>query len=308
MNQNFLKYRFHFAFMGALAISLVVFCIGGLVYQSKIFSSTYELTPTELFRPIPTNFNPPSPLQIERVVTPTPFLPQIPTPTLTPGIQGWTSLPPIPESSRALNTNGDRSEYKVALTFDVCQSEGDLAGFDTAIIQVLNETKTPATFFLGGLWMRDHQKETIELSNNPLFELGNHSWSHKDFSAITNDEMQKEILLTQQFMYNLVGYQTNLFRLPYGTYTDESLNIINDQGLYIIQWDDVSGDPDPNVNAENMTSWVLQQVQPGSIIIMHANGRGWHTAEALPRIIQSLNEQGYAIVTVSELLKIQPYK
>ncbi len=133
--------------------------------------------------------------------------------------------------------------------------------------------------------MRDHQAETRELANNPLFELGNHSWSHADFSSISRDEMKQEILLTQQTMSDLLGYQTNLFRLPYGTYTDEALNVINDQGLYIIQWDDVSGDPDSNIDAKEMTAWVLQQVQPGSIIIMHANGRGWHTAEALPWII-----------------------
>ena len=156
--------------------------------------------------------------------------------------------------------------------------------------------------------MQNHQAETLQLGANSLFELGNHSWSHEDFSAITPEEAQQQVLLTQQTMYDLLGYQTNLFRLPYGTYTDEALNVINDQGLYIIQWDDVSGDPDPNIDAEEMTDWVLQQVQPGSIIIMHANGRGWHTAEALPGIIQSLREQGYSLVTVSDLLQIQPYK
>lgn len=287
-------------------VAIFIIIIGLTIFSIQINTNTPIITATGEIRyySFPTITQTVASLQnTEPVMSVTP---DIVKSTTTPILE-WQPLASI-QDSRGLIKNADRSEYKIALTFDVCQSEGDLAGFDTAIIQVLNETQTPATFFLGGLWMRDHQAETIELSNNPLFELGNHSWSHKDFSAITNDEMQKEILLTQQFMYDLVGYQTNLFRLPYGTYTDESLNIINDQGLYIIQWDDVSGDPDPNVNAENMTSWVLQQVQPGSIIIMHANGRGWHTAEALPRIIQSLNEQGYAIVTVSELLKIQPYK
>jgi peptidoglycan/xylan/chitin deacetylase (PgdA/CDA1 family) len=156
--------------------------------------------------------------------------------------------------------------------------------------------------------MRDHHSETLGLANDPLFELGNHSWSHPDFSAITRDEMKKEILLTQQYMYNILGYQTNLFRLPYGTYNEGALNVIGENGLYTIQWDDVSGDPDPNIDAERMTDWVLQQVQPGSIIIMHANGRGWHTAEALPAIIQAIQQQGYTLVTISDLLKIQPYK
>lgn len=227
-------------------------------------------------------------------------------PTTAPDV--WSALPPVSQDKPGPITNGNRSEYKVALTFDLCQSEGDLAGYDSGIIQVLNETQTHATLFVGGLWMRDHQAETHELAGNPLFELGNHSWSHKDFSAISREDMRQEILLTQQLMFDLLGYQTNLFRLPYGTYSDEALNVINEQGLYIIQWDDVSGDPDPNVTAEAMISWVLQQAQPGSIIIMHANGRGWHTAEALPAIIQSLREQGYELVTVSDLLGLPAYK
>jgi peptidoglycan/xylan/chitin deacetylase (PgdA/CDA1 family) len=120
--------------------------------------------------------------------------------------------------------------------------------------------------------------------------------------------MKDEILLAQQQMYDLLGYQTNLFRLPYGTYNEEALNVIGENGLYAIQWDDVSGDPDPNIDAQRMTNGVLQHLQSGSIIIMHANGRGWHTAEALPGIIQSIRQQGYTLVTVSDLLQIQPYK
>jgi peptidoglycan/xylan/chitin deacetylase (PgdA/CDA1 family) len=245
-------------------------------------------------------------LRSERLLTPTPPIDSTSTPTITPTQQGLPAT--VPENQRGLLTNGNRNENKIALTFDLCETEGDLAGYDSKIIQILNKTQTPATLFLGGLWMRDHQAETLELASNPLFELGNHSWSHADFSTISRDEMDQQILLTQQTMYDLLGYQTNLFRLPYGNYTDEALNVINDQGLYIIQWDDVSGDPDPNIDAKEMTAWVLQQVKPGSIIIMHANGRGWHTAEALPRIISSLREQGYTPMTVSELLNIQPYK
>jgi peptidoglycan/xylan/chitin deacetylase (PgdA/CDA1 family) len=219
---------------------------------------------------------------------------------------GWQALPPLPLSSQGLLTNGDRSEYKVALTFDLCQRNDELTEYDTEIIRILNEAQAPATFFAGGLWMRDHEAQTRELAGNPLFELGNHSWSHQDFSAISSEEMLEEIVRTQQYMQGLLGYQTKLFRLPFGTYTDDALRVIGETGLYTIQWDAVSGDPDPDIDAQEMTGWVLQQVQPGSIIIMHANGRGWHTAEALPAIIQSLREQGYSLVTVSDLLKL-PY-
>ena len=41
---------------------------------------------------------------------------------------------------------------------------------------------------------------------------------------------------------------------------------------------------------------------PGSIIVMHANGRGWHTAEALPLLIEDLRKRGFQFSTVGELL------
>ena len=53
-----------------------------------------------------------------------------------------------------------------------------------------------------------------------------------------------------------------------------------------------------------MHEWVLRPVKPGSIIIVHANGRGYHTAEALPYIINRVKNQDYTFVTVSELLNI----
>ena len=37
------------------------------------------------------------------------------------------------------------------------------------------------------------------------------------------------------------------------------------------------GDPDPTINAERMNWAVSKRVQNGSIVIMHANGRGWYT-------------------------------
>lgn len=295
---DFIKYRFFIIFFVVL-ISVVIFGVTISVLQNTV-SAPSDQTP--IIAQTSTL------LQNEQSASSIPFISDTPIATYTSSLPEWEPLPPLPSSSRGLITNGDRSEYKIALTFDVCQAEGDLAGYDAEIVNVLNETQTPATFFLGGEWMRDHQAETLGLANNSLFELGNHSWSHSDFSAITPDEMNKEILLTQQYMYNLLGYQTNLFRLPYGTYSEDALNVIGENGLYTIQWDDVSGDPDPNIDAERMTDWVLQQIQPGTIIIMHANGRGWHTAEALPTIIQAIRQQGYTLVTISDLLKIQPYK
>jgi len=296
-NRQLQKHKFIIVIFAVLAIALCSVVL--LIYQSKSFPSQNPDLPA------PTNLPTATPAQNEQEPLPTQSPPSEPVVTATPLIVEWRPLSPLPVQSRGLITNGNQSEMKVALTFDVCQREEDLAGYDAEIVRILSETQTPATFFLGGLWMRDHQAETLELASNPLFELGNHSWSHLDFSAITPEEMSREVLLTQQQMYELLGYQSNLFRLPYGTYNETALDVIGENGLYVIQWDVVSGDPDPNIDAMSMTDWVLQQVNPGSIIIMHANERGWHTAEALPGIIQTLRQSGYTLVTVSELLDFE---
>ena len=220
----------------------------------------------------------------------------------SPSTPQFELLSPIPVTKRGLITHGPRSGKNVALTFDLCQSQRARSGFDQEIVRILNDSETPATFFPGGLWMRDHRDETRALAGNLLFELGNHSWSHPDFSRIPPERMTEEIRKTQRIMWELIGYQTRLFRFPYGRYSEKALDVIGQNGLYAIQWDVVSGDPDPGIDADRMARWVLSRMKSGSIVIMHANGRGRHTARALRPIIQGLKGKGYAPVTVSRLL------
>jgi peptidoglycan/xylan/chitin deacetylase (PgdA/CDA1 family) len=69
-----------------------------------------------------------------------------------------------------------------------------------------------------------------------------------------------------------------------------------------VQWSVETGDPDKNITAKAILKTVKAKAKGGSIVIMHANGRGWHSAEALPGVIDYLHSKGYEIVTVSELL------
>ena len=93
-----------------------------------------------------------------------------------------------------------------------------------------------------------------------------------------------------------------MLRFPYGTCDAEALAAAADQGLYAIQWDLITGDPDPHRSAKAIAETILGKVHPGAIIVAHANGRGWHTADALAIAIPKLKEEGYGFVTVSELL------
>lgn len=250
------------------------------------------------------------------ISTPT-FTPS-PQPTFTPSITSSPTLTPtetrrpasriaptLPHIDVQFIYHGDRDKPYVALTFDLCQKPELPSRFDKEIVDILNEYEAPATFFIGGDWMRTHVDETLLLASNPNFELGNHSWSHPDLPGLSAEAISEEIVRTQDLLFKLTGRQSTLFRLPAGKYDDLTLGMIAWHGLYTIQWDVETGDPDPTIDAERMNWAVSKRVQNGSIIVMHANGRGWHTAEALPQMIEYLREQGYTLVTVSQLLGLE---
>jgi len=223
-------------------------------------------------------------------------------PTATPTATPW--LTPTPPAE--VITSGDWIEPYVALTFDVCQDPRYPAGYDAGIVEVLQRYDVPATFFLGGDWMRTHSNETRLLASNPKFELGNHSWSHPDFTTLTAEQMGQELDATQEILFQLTGKRARLFRPPSGEYNNLTLQVTAEHGLYTVLWDSVSGDPDPTFDAATILAEVQRTARKGSIIIMHANGRGWHTAEALPSVIEYLQNKGFTLLTVSQLIGLEP--
>jgi peptidoglycan/xylan/chitin deacetylase (PgdA/CDA1 family) len=241
------------------------------------------------------------------VVTPQPAAIRTPTLTLLPsGALFPGSAPALPPVEPTLITHGDRSRPLVALTFDACQTADRPTGYDESIIKILTATGTPATLFLGGRWMQWHPTQTQALAANPLFELGDHSWSHPDFASLSAEEMSAEILRTQNLMVELTGRQPALFRFPFDASTDEALAVVSQYGLRAIGGDVVTGDPDPHLSTGALVKAVTGQVKNGSIVIMHMNAKGRRTAEALPAIIERLHARGYTFVTVSQLLGVAP--
>lgn len=207
------------------------------------------------------------------------------------------------DESFQLITHGSRSRSQVALTFDLCETKGKPTGFDPAIVAILQEKQAAATFFSGGLWLQSHPQEAQLLAAEPRFELGNHSWSHPDFRKTAAQTISEEIERTEQILTRITGHSSRLFRLPFGYYDDRVLKTVDASGVRIIQWDVVTGDPDRNVRAADIVDAVKHGARNGSIVIMHANGRGWHTAEALPQVIDLLRQRGFELVTVSQLLQ-----
>jgi peptidoglycan/xylan/chitin deacetylase (PgdA/CDA1 family) len=96
------------------------------------------------------------------------------------------------------------------------------------------------------------------------------------------------------------------FRFPYGTCSPLALQTTAAQGLPAIQWSIVTADSCKSQTAEKIAQLILNRARPGAIVIMHANGKGVHTARALPLFVPPLLNQGYQFVTISELLQAGP--
>jgi peptidoglycan-N-acetylglucosamine deacetylase len=209
----------------------------------------------------------------------------------------------------------------VALTLDLCESGGEVSGYDAAIINYLRQSGTKATLFTGGKWMLSHPGRTQQLLSDPLFEMANHGFAHRNARGITGSALLDEILGPQRAYERLraefasakcvasasadvsaLPQRMGLFRFPFGSCNPQAMAAVNDQGLLAIQWDVSTGDPSPATTGAQIAHTMVAQTRPGSIIIAHANGRGYHTAEGLPLAIPKLKAMGYQFVTVSELL------
>lgn len=209
--------------------------------------------------------------------------------------------PPAPVTPQVV-FHGDRSRKRVALTFDACATKV-ASGYDEEVMRVLVETRTPATLFLGGKWMLEHPGETRRLAAVDVFELGNHSFLHPHMTRIPDEQVRRELEWTQIVMYSLTGRQAALYRPPYGEHDERISRIAAEAGLITVQFDLASGDPDPDLSKERLLRSVTAGARNGSIIVLHMNGRGWKTAEALPDIIAELRRKGFNLVTVGEMMR-----
>ena len=205
-------------------------------------------------------------------------------------------------------------EKAVALTFDLCQTVSPIAGYDGAIVDYLRAENVPATFFAAGRWLLTHKVRAAQLAADRRFLIANHSYDHPDLHGAPAARVESEILLTEAALAatreaaakacpaGAAAAPMRLFRFPYGSCTPAVAAAVNAIGSVIIQWDTVSGDPTGPAPGRSCAT-CSQRSKPGSIVVMHANGRGTHTAEALHTIIPKLKAEGYRFLTVADLIK-----
>ena len=211
--------------------------------------------------------------------------------------------PAMPHITQAqVIKSGPSSCPGVALTFDLCPVRKG-PGYDQALIDYLIEQKIPATFFMSGKWMAKHDQQIQALLQIPFFEVGTHGEVHAHLPLHSADEQKQEILGPVRLLKTKYSHTATLFRPPYGEFNDETINVVRTLGLQFILWNVVSGDPDPTITATQIEDRLKRFVRKGSVVVMHANGKGRHTHEVVQDLHEHLlPERHLTPMTMSDLL------
>jgi peptidoglycan/xylan/chitin deacetylase (PgdA/CDA1 family) len=231
---------------------------------------------------------------------PTPRPTTTPVPTLT--------LPPAPTptgSTSLLVSNGPRASNAVALTFDM----GGRLDPALDIMDWLIAHDVPATIFPTGKVASTTAVGTAVIeraaAHPDLFSVGNHSWDHPNFTTLTPDQMVDQLARTEAVVEPITGRSTRpWFRPPYGAQNATVRAAVGSAGWsYTVMWDvdtiDWKPEADGGPTTDDIVAKVLSRVQGGSIVLMHLGG--YHTLEALPRIVEGLRARGFVPVTLDRM-------
>lgn len=188
---------------------------------------------------------------------------------------------------------GDRHTRCVALTFDA--GPGERA---PELLDAFAEYNGKATFFVTGD-LASLRPETVRRIYAEGHELGNHTMTGPDLTELSEAEATAEVESLQALLRREAGYTPAIFRPPFGETNEAVREAVG--GLDMAQIGrsvDTEGwrDQDPDMVADRVTGGTV----PGSIVLMEDIHDS--TVDAVPPVLEALDEQGYSFVTVTQLL------
>ncbi|WP_214851474.1 LysM peptidoglycan-binding domain-containing protein [Exiguobacterium sp. s193] len=209
---------------------------------------------------------------------------------------------PVEAASSTFVTKGSTTSKVVALTFDDGSDGTNIA----KILSILKSNNVKATFFLTGVGAANHPQSIKNIAiTTPTHQIGNHSYSHPDFTTLTASQMTSELTRTESQINALTGRTTKpIFRAPFGASNSAVLAAVGNAGYTkTIQWNIDTTDW-KGISSTAILNRVIPNIVPGSIILMHTGAGASGTTTALPSMISQLKAKGYTFVTISELLQL----
>jgi peptidoglycan-N-acetylglucosamine deacetylase len=209
---------------------------------------------------------------------------------------GFAAAPRLAAAQSTVVTRGQTQCRQVALTFDA----GSTAQSAQGILDALAAHRARSTFFLTGQWIDDFPALAARIAP-PGHEVANHTDTHPDMTTISTTQMRSQLRTAEAKIIGATYLSPRpLWRPPYGSYNGTVLTVAGEEGYpWTIMWDiDTLDWQQPP--AQTIVDRVLSRVQPGSIVLMHMGGD--NTAAAVQQMLPALEQRGYMMVTVGEVL------
>lgn len=187
-----------------------------------------------------------------------------------------------------------RDQKMIAISFDAAWGNEDTQ----ELIDILARYNVKATFFVVGEWV-DKYPESVKALHDAGHEVMNHSDDHAHMTQLSKEEIIADVEACNDKIEAVTGVRPTLIRPPYGEYDDNVITAIRSIGMEPIQWDVDSLDW-KDLSAQEITKRVTSKVQAGSIVLFH--NAALHTPEALPTILETLLQEGYTFVPISQLI------
>lgn len=193
-----------------------------------------------------------------------------------------------------------REDKKIAISFDCAWGNEHTS-------KILEETEkygVRCTFFMVSFWAEKYPDDVKKI-DAAGHEIGTHSKTHPHMSKLSAEKIDYELEYSCNAIEKITGKKVELFRPPFGDYSNLLVERAENRGLFVIQWDVDSLDW-KDLSAQDIALRIISRVKSGSIILCHNNGL--HTAESLPLIFADLQAKGYEFVPIGELIYRGGYK
>jgi len=193
---------------------------------------------------------------------------------------------------------GNARKRKVAFVINVAWGNEELM----EILEILDDFQLKKTFFLVGRWVSKYPELVREIYRRG-HELGNHAYSDLHLSRQAAGKVKEEILNTTEAIRAAVGQvSVKYFSPPYNDFNQDVIEIAASLGYQTVLCSLDTADW-MRQGVDKIVQRIVPRAHNGAIVLMHP---AKDTPRALKVMIPALQEMGFVLVTLGELLSPLP--